>query len=237
MQLLPALDLLGPDAVRLERGDFNRVLFRQPLEALLDRVLATKPPLVHVVDLQGARDGTLREDVLVRCVRRANGVPLQFSGGLRDVDTARRALDLGAARVIVGTALWQSDEALGRFVEALGEQLVAALDVRDGRVAVRGWVDSSGVGVDEALTRCRDANVARLHVTAIDRDGTMAGPDLALYERAVQSGVAVIAAGGVRDDADVAALAAIGCEGAVMGLGYLSRLGLTLEDLQRGPLN
>lgn len=236
MQLLPALDLLGEDAVRLERGEFDRVLFRQPLEAFLDRVLATNPPLVHVVDLQGARDGALREEILARCVRRAGSTPLQFSGGLRDVDTARRALDLGASRVIVGTALWQSADALERFVGALGEQLVAALDVRDGRVAVRGWVDSSGVDVDEALARCRDARVARLHVTAIDRDGTMAGPDLALYERAVASGVAVVAAGGVRDDADLAALAAIGCEGAVMGLGYLARLGLTLDELQRGPL-
>ncbi|MDE3007584.1 MAG: 1-(5-phosphoribosyl)-5-[(5-phosphoribosylamino)methylideneamino] imidazole-4-carboxamide isomerase [Acidobacteriota bacterium] len=236
MQLLPALDVLGDDAVRLERGDFDRVLFRQPLEAMLTRVLATNPSLVHVVDLQGARDGTLREDVLQRCVALAASTPVQFSGGLRDVASARRALELGAARVIVGTALWQREDALDEFVAAIGQQLVAALDVREGRVAVRGWVDSSGVSLDEALARCRDAGVARLHVTAIERDGTMRGPDLALYERAVASGLAVVAAGGVRDDQDVAALAALGCEAAVMGLGYLARLGLTLDDLQRGPL-
>ncbi|HEY7931417.1 MAG TPA: HisA/HisF-related TIM barrel protein [Acidimicrobiales bacterium] len=236
MQLLPALDLLGDDAVRLERGAFDRVLFRQPLAAMLARVLATSPPLVHVVDLEGARDGRLREDVLTRCVALATSTPVQFSGGLRDVTSAQRALELGAARVIVGTALWQREDALEEFVTAIGAQLVAALDVRDGRVAIRGWVDSSGVSLDEALARCRDAGVARLHVTAIERDGTMAGPDLALYERAVASGVAVVAAGGVRDDDDLDALATIGCEAAVMGLGYLARLGLTLNDLQRGPL-
>ena len=105
-----------------------------------------------------------------------------------------------------------------------------ALDVRDGRIAVRGWTASSGLDLDEALARCRSAGVERLHVTAIDRDGTMRGPDLALYEKACASGMAVIAAGGIRDDDDVDALAAIGCEAAVMGLGYLTRLGLNFDS-------
>ena len=131
--------------------------------------------------------------------------------------------------MIVGTALWEDDGALERFSRALGERLLAALDVRDGRIAVRGWTASSGLEVEDALARCRDAGVARLHVTAIDRDGTMRGPDVALYERACASGIAVVAAGGIRDEADVAALAAIGCEAAVMGLGYLTRLGLNFE--------
>jgi len=232
MQVIPAIDLLGEDAVRLERGAFDRVLFRQPLELFFERVLATGPPLVHVVDLQGARDGALREAILERCVKFARDVPLQFSGGLRSLESAQRAIDLGARRVIVGTALWRRPEALATYARALTERLVAALDVREGYVAVRGWVDSSGISLDDALKRCVEAGVTRLHVTAIERDGTMQGPDLALYERAVASGLAVVAAGGVRDDSDLAALEALGCEGAVMGLGYLPRLGLTLEELQ-----
>ena len=110
------------------------------------------------------------------------------------------------------------------------EKLLVALDVRDGRIAIRGWTESSGLVVDEALARCRDAGVVRLHVTAIDRDGTMRGPDLDLYGQVCASGIAVVAAGGVRDDNDVAALADVGCEAAVMGLGYLARLGLTLDS-------
>lgn len=228
MQVIPALDLLGDDAVRLEQGDFTRVLFRRPLEEFMARLVATTPALIHVVDLQGARDGALRVGVVERCRRAAAGIPLQVSGGIRTPAAAREALDAGAARVIVGTALWEAD-ALNEFVDALGDRLVAALDVRDGHVAVRGWLGYAPLDVDEALARCREAGVSRLHVTAIERDGTMRGPDLALYERVCASGIAVVAAGGVRDDADVAALAAVGCEAAVMGVGYLARLGLSLD--------
>ena len=230
MQVLPALDLLGDDAVRLEQGDFDRVIFRQPIEEFMARIVATEPPLIHIVDLQGARDGALRLDVVQRCVAVARGIPLQISGGIRSIDAARDALDAGAARVIVGTAVWASFDALELFTRTLGLQLLVALDVRNGRIATHGWTESSDLDVDAALRMCREAGVARLHVTAIDRDGTMRGPDLALYRTACASGIAVVAAGGVRDDHDVDDLAEIGCEAAVMGLGYLPRLGLQLDS-------
>jgi phosphoribosylformimino-5-aminoimidazole carboxamide ribotide isomerase len=226
MQLIPALDVLGDEAVRLEQGDYDRVLFRQPLEEFMARIVATGPPLVHVVDLQGARDGALRPEVIERCRRAAHGTPLQVSGGIRTLDSARAALDAGAQRVIVGTALWADDAALDEFVGAFGDQLVAALDVRDGQIAVRGWRESTALTFTDALARCARSGVARVHVTAIDRDGTMRGPDLALYEEACRSNFLVVAAGGVRDDADLEALATAGCEAAVMGVGYLTRLGL-----------
>jgi phosphoribosylformimino-5-aminoimidazole carboxamide ribotide isomerase len=230
MQVIPALDLLGNDAVRLEQGDFERIIFRQPIEEFMSRIVATAPPLIHIVDLQGARDGALRGDVVQRCAAVADGIPLQVSGGIRSNVAVRAALDAGASRVIVGTAAWESEAALTLFARTFGEQLLVALDVADDRVAVRGWTASSGLSVDDALSRCRDAGVARLHVTAIERDGTMRGPDLALYEKACASGIAVVAAGGIRDDRDVEALAAIGCEAAVMGLGYLTRLGLDFDE-------
>ncbi|HVA53001.1 MAG TPA: HisA/HisF-related TIM barrel protein [Acidimicrobiales bacterium] len=229
MQIIPALDVLGDEAVRLEQGDFGRVLFRRPLEEFMDRLVATGPAIIHVVDLQGARDGALRPDVIERCRRAAKGTPLQVSGGLRSVDAAREALNAGAARVIVGTALWRDVATLDSFVGAFGDRLVAAIDVKDGRLAVRGWTSASPMGVGEALERCQRAGVARLHVTAIERDGTMRGPDLALYEETCASGIPVVAAGGVRDDDDVDALESVGCEAAVMGVGYLARLGLSLE--------
>jgi len=226
MQVIPALDLLGDDAVRLEQGDFDRVIFRQPIEEFMSRIVATAPPLIHIVDLQGARDGALRGDVVLRCAAVADGIPLQVSGGIRSIQAARAALDAGASRVIVGTAAWESDEALTRFARTFGERLLVALDVADGRIAVHGWTATSGLDVEDALSRCLDAGVMRLHVTAIERDGTMRGPDLALYQKVCASGIAVVAAGGIRDDDDVNALAEIGCEAAVMGLGYLRHLGL-----------
>jgi phosphoribosylformimino-5-aminoimidazole carboxamide ribotide isomerase len=230
MQVIPALDLLGDDAVRLEQGDFDRVIFRQPVEEFMARIVSTAPPLIHIVDLQGARDGALRSEVIQRCVAVSGGVPLQVSGGIRSLDAARAALDAGASRVIVGTAAWEVEDALALYARTFGEQLLIALDVRDGRLSVRGWTESSGLDVDEALARCRDAGVTRVHVTAIDRDGTMNGPDLELYAKACASGLAIVAAGGIRDQADVDDLAEIGCEAAVMGLGYLTRLGLNLES-------
>lgn len=225
MQLIPAIDLLGDDAVRLERGDFDRVLFRQPLEEFVRRVVATNPSLIHVVDLQGARDGAVRLDVVARCVDAALDTPLQISGGIRSLESAAAVLAAGATRIIVGTSIWHDDTALATYVDALGDRLVVALDIRDGRLAVRGWRAESSVSLDEALDRCRDVDVARLHVTAIERDGTMSGPDFALYERVCASGIPVVAAGGVRDQ-DLDTLSAIGCEAAVMGVGYLARLGL-----------
>jgi len=230
MQVIPALDLLGEYAVHLEQGDFDRVIFRQPIEEFMGRLVATTPPMIHLVDLEGARDGELRAPVIERCRAIAGSVPLQVSGGIRSIASATRALDAGAARVIVGTAIWATDDALRSFVTALGERLVVAMDVRDGQLSVRGWQSPAGVNVGEALTRCLDAGVARLHVTAIERDGTMSGPDLALYERVCASGIAVVAAGGVRDENDVAALARVGCEAAVMGMGYLKRIGLDVES-------
>ena len=226
MQLIPAIDLLGDDAVRLEQGDYERVLFRQPLEEFISRVVATHPDLIHLVDLQGARDGVLRPNVIARSVRLAGDVPLQVSGGIRSLEAALSVLAAGASRVILGTALWSRPDALDGYVEALGERLVAALDVREGELAVRGWLAGTGLGVDEALEHCRRAGVTRLHVTAIARDGTMSGPDLDLYARVCASGLKVVAAGGVRDDADLADLERVGCEAAVMGVGFLARLGI-----------
>jgi len=228
MQIIPALDLLGNDAVRLEKGDYDNVIFRQPIEEFMGRIVATSPALIHIVDLQGARDGALRSDVIARCAGVANGIALQVSGGIRSVAAAREALDAGASRVIVGTAAWSTPDALQEFADALGDQLLIAFDVRDGQLAVKGWLASTGLGIDEALERCVAAGVRRLHVTAIERDGTMRGPDLDLYRRVCESPLAIVAAGGVRDDNDVAALEDVGCEAAVMGMGYLPRLGLNI---------
>ncbi len=228
MQLIPAIDLLGDDAVRLEQGDFDRVVFRQPLDEFFARVVATAPDLIHVVDLQGARDGALRTEVITHCASLAGGIPLQVSGGIRSLDMAHAVLDAGAQRVILGTALWNEPDSLVSYVTALDERLVAAMDVRDDVVAVRGWLASTGLSVDDALGRCVAAGVTRVHVTAIARDGTMSGPDLELYRRACASGLKVVAAGGVRNDDDLADLEDVGCEAAVMGVGLLARLGINL---------
>ena len=230
MQLLPAVDVLGLDAVRLEQGDYDRVLFRQPLQSYITAVVAaTQPALLHLVDLQGARDGEFRPTVLEAGITAAGGTPLQVSGGIRSIAAAQTLLATGAQRVIVGTAAFETPNSMGEFVAALGDALVIALDVRDGFIATRGWKSSSGLTVNEALDRCRTTGVARIHATAIDRDGTMGGPDIALYREICRSGIPVVAAGGVRDLSDLEALEAVGCEAAVMGTALAIQLGVMTD--------
>ena len=146
---------------------------------------------------------------------------MQASGGIRSVEDARTLLEAGASRVIVGTAAFATEDALTRFASALGDALVVAIDCRDGKIAVRGW-ESAGLDVDDALDRCVAAGVVRLHCTAIDRDGTLGGPDLALLAQVVErSGLHVVAAGGISSEGDVDAVAEVGCEGAVVGRALL----------------
>lgn len=232
-QVIPAVDLLGDEAVRLEQGDFARVTLRESdPAALVRRFAGAGAALVHVVDLDGARSGRLRPGLIARLVEAARPARVQASGGIRSVEDATSLLRAGAERVVVGTAAFVDEEALERYVAALGDTLVVAIDCRDGRTAVRGWGESTGLAIDEALDRCVAAGVTRLHCTAIDRDGTLAGPDLPLLRRVVErSQLAVVAAGGVSSEADLAAIAETGCEGAVIGRALLEgRVPLSAVD-------
>jgi phosphoribosylformimino-5-aminoimidazole carboxamide ribotide isomerase len=214
IEVIPAVDVLGGEAVRLERGDYESVVERASDPAELARRWAVAGATrIHLVDLDGARSGHIRPE-LVRSVRAAAGLPVQASGGIRSLADARALLDAGADRVVVGTAAWPDPAA---WLE-LGEALVLALDVRDGEVRASGWTARAGVTFEDALAR---AAGARLLVTAIDRDGTLGGPDVELVRRAATSGSPVLAAGGVRSPADVEALAAAGAEAAVVGRALL----------------
>jgi phosphoribosylformimino-5-aminoimidazole carboxamide ribotide isomerase len=222
-QVIPAVDLLGDEAVRLEQGDYERITLREADPAALVRRFADAgAELVHVVDLDGARSGLMRPELIGTLVAAARPAAVQASGGIRSVEDAQTLLAAGAARVIVGTAAFAEEDALARFAQALGDALVVAIDCREGRIAVRGWGESAGLGVDEAVDRCAAAGVVRLHCTAIDRDGTLGGPDLDLLRRVVErSELRVVAAGGVSSEADLEAVAAVGCEGAVVGRALL----------------
>ena len=155
-------------------------------------------------------------------VAAAGETPVQASGGIRSLADAQALLAAGAARVVVGTAALADEDALGQFAGELGDRLVVAVDARDGRVAVAGWTRTTDLTPEDLAERCAVAGVRRLLCTAIDRDGTMGGPDLALLGRVRErSGLAVLAAGGIRSEEDLNALAALGLEGAVVGRALL----------------
>jgi phosphoribosylformimino-5-aminoimidazole carboxamide ribotide isomerase len=218
MEVIPAIDLLGDRAVRLERGDYERsTQYGEPV-ALARRFAAEGACRLHVVDLDGARAGRIRPDVVAGIVAAARPVPLQASGGVRSVADAEALLGAGADRVVVGTAAWAL---LDELVAALGERLVVALDVRDDRVRTHGWTEGS-LALDDAIARCVAARVPRLLCTAIDRDGTLTGPDVELVARVVErSSLPVLAAGGIRSHDDVDALERAGAEGAIVGRALL----------------
>ena len=219
IEVIPAVDVLGDEAVRLHEGDYDRVVARaaDPAE-LAARFAEAGARRIHLVDLDGARSGAVRP-ALVRRVAAAAGVPLQASGGIRSLADAHALLDAGADRVVVGTAAFPDPFP---WAEALADRLVVALDVRDGEVRVAGWTAGTGLAVDDALERCRAAGVARVLATAIDRDGTLAGPDLELTRRVAASGVKTLAAGGIRSPEDVDALADAGAEAAIVGRALLA---------------
>jgi phosphoribosylformimino-5-aminoimidazole carboxamide ribotide isomerase len=221
-QVLPAVDLLGGEAVRLEQGDFGRVAVRTQPEELVRRFVAAGARLIHVVDLDGARRGLIRPDVIGRLADAAGPAKVQASGGIRSPADAERLLAAGAARVVVGTAALAEPENLEQLVAQLGDRLVVAIDVRGGRVAVRGWLEDTGLDAAQVARRCAEAGVSRILCTAIERDGILAGPDLELLgEVGEASRLPVLAAGGIRSNADLAAVAAAGCEGAVVGRALL----------------
>jgi len=234
--VVPAVDLLGTEAVRLLRGDYGRVTNRRvdPL-ALVETYRDAGAELIHLVDLDGARSGRVRAEVVRQAALAAAPSRLQASGGVRSVADAELLLAAGAARVVVGTAAFADDDALARFSSAAGDRLVVAVDASDGHVAVGGWTRVTSISVDEAVERCLGAGVARILCTAIERDGTLAGPDRELLERVCSRGdLAVLAAGGVRSVEDLDVIADTGCEGAVVGRALLEgRLPLSMLGKSR----
>jgi phosphoribosylformimino-5-aminoimidazole carboxamide ribotide isomerase len=218
LQVIPAVDVLGGVAVRLRRGAFDDVALRlgDPV-GVVRELVAAGARLVHVVDLDGARSGRLSPSLFARVAEAAAPAAIQASGGVRSVADAEALVAAGAARVLVGTAA-VTEPGPEAFADALGERLVVALDARDGRVSIRGWTALTGERVEHAAARCARARVPRLHCTAVERDGMLSGPDVELLAAVVAaSGLPVVAAGGIATTGDLEAVAAAGCEAAVVG--------------------
>jgi len=219
IEVIPAVDVLGVGAVRLHRGEYDRVVERagDPIE-LARRLAAEGARRIHLVDLDGARSGAVRPELVREVVAAAAPAPVQASGGIRSLADAEALLAAGADRVVVGTAAFPDPTPWSE----LGDEVVVALDVRDGQVRTAGWTEGSGLTVEVAARRCTDAGISRVLCTAIDRDGTLAGPDVALVRAVAGTGLRVLAAGGVRSPDDVAALAAAGAQAAIVGRALLS---------------
>jgi phosphoribosylformimino-5-aminoimidazole carboxamide ribotide isomerase len=232
-EILPAIDLRGGRVVRLEQGDFAReTAFSDDPVSVAISFAAAGARWLHVVDLDGARaGGPVHGDVIRRIVDTVGDrVSVEVAGGLRTEEAVSTIVGTGAARAVVGTSALADPSFAERLVATHGaDRIAAALDVRDGRAVGHGWQGADvGVPVMDALRTLADAGVSVFEVTAIARDGLLAGPDLDLYERlvALDRG-AIIASAGVASGADITALRSIGCTGAIIGRAlYDGRLSL-----------
>jgi phosphoribosylformimino-5-aminoimidazole carboxamide ribotide isomerase len=216
---IPAVDVLDGRAVRLLRGDFDRIQVEagDPLE-LVSRAASYAPPLVHVVALGAARDGGAPLELARAVVEAAGSVGVQLGGGVRSPDDIQSLIEAGIERVVIGTAAFGSTP----LREFGSDGVAVAIDVADGVVRTNGWLESTELTTERALDRCAEAGIATVICTAIDRDGTRGGPDLELL-RGVRSRFEgrVLAAGGIRNAADVAAVRELGLDGVVVGRAWL----------------
>lgn len=219
--MVPAVDVLDGRAVRLRQGDYDRIELDagDPFE-LVRRAAASVPPFVHVVALGAARDGGAPLAFARAVIAAAAPVPVQLGGGVRSVEDALALLDAGVERVVVGTAAFGLVP-LGRYVVAGGDRLAVSVDIADGVVRTAGWTQA-GLPYEHALARCEEAQVRTIICTAIDRDGTRSGPDLELLANVRERyGGVLLAAGGIRDRADVDAVRALGLDGVVVGRAWI----------------
>jgi phosphoribosylformimino-5-aminoimidazole carboxamide ribotide isomerase len=225
---IPAVDIRGGRCVRLVQGDFSRETRYADDPAEMARHWQSEGALrLHVVDLDGARDGVRANADVIRRLLDAVAIPVQVGGGIRDLGTARALIEDGADRVVVGTRAAEEPEVLDEWASSLGQDhLVVGVDARDGRVATHGWKTVTGTDVVDFCRRLVGLGVIRVVYTDVSRDGLLGGPNVATT-RAVASILSVIGSGGVSTVEHLQALAEAGAEGAIVGTAlYEGRLSL-----------
>lgn len=220
MQIFPAIDILGGKAVRLRQGRYDQVTLYNDDPVEQARIWAAGgAEWLHVVDLDGARDGVPHNIDVIRKIVSAAHVPVQAGGGIRSMETLNRLYDAGVTRTVLGTSLVTDPEfvavAAGKYAG-----IVAGVDARDGKVAIEGWRQGTEYGVMDIIEELAGLGVRRVVYTDIGRDGMQAGADLEAYrELAERAPMTIIASGGVTTLDDIRVLASIGrrVEGVIVG--------------------
>ncbi|MBQ3180271.1 MAG: 1-(5-phosphoribosyl)-5-[Firmicutes bacterium] len=219
MEIFPAIDLSGGKVVRLTRGDYDQMtVYGDDPAAVAAEFWRAGARNLHVVDLDGAKDGTTANQQAVRQILAAVDMFVEVGGGIRNEERIRQYLDLGAGRVILGTVAAKDPEFLREMAAKYGDKIAVGIDARGGRVAVSGWLEETELETAEFCRFCRDIGVRTAIVTDIDKDGVLGGANVELYrELTAIEGLDIIASGGVSSQSDLDALAAAGVAGAIIG--------------------
>ena len=222
MILFPAIDLYEGKAVRLYKGDYaNMTVYSEnPIEIARD-FEASGCTHIHMVDLEGARDGNTPNIGIVSQVARETGLFVEIGGGIRSMDTVKRYFDAGVQRVILGTAAVKDPAFLEAAVAAYSSAIAVGADVKDGFIAIKGWLEKSELSLEVFLERMQSLGFRNVICTDISRDGAMKGTNLGLYQLlANQFSMDITASGGVSSLEDVKALRAMELYGAIIGKAY-----------------
>jgi len=219
MQIWPAIDLLGGKCVRLQQGDYGRetVFSDDPVQMAL-KFQAAGAKHLHLVDLDGARDGRPTNREVVRAILDAVDMECELGGGVRDEETIEHFLDSGMSRLVLGTSAIKRPDWFREMCEKYPQMLVLGIDARDGLVATDGWLETSDVRATSMATLFQDLPLAAIVYTDIATDGMMEGPNVeAMAEMQQHVSLPVVASGGVTTVEDLKQLADAGLAGAIIG--------------------
>lgn len=222
MKIFPAIDVFDGKAVRLYKGDYTQmtVYSENPIEIARD-FEKSGAECVHIVDLEGARDGTTPNIGIVKQIASETALFTEIGGGIRTMETVETYLTNGVDRVILGTAAVTDEDFLKRAVYQYGDKIAVGADIKDGRVAIKGWLESSAYDCFSFCEKMQSLGVKALICTDISKDGAMQGTNLALYrELSSRFDIRITASGGVCSVEDIQALRQIGLYGAIIGKAY-----------------
>jgi len=219
MLVLPAIDILGGSCVRLRKGNYRQVkkYFDAPVK-VVDDFVKQGATYLHIVDLDGAKQGKLaNKDVIIKIATTID-IPIQVGGGIRNFDDAAYYLENGVNRIILGTSAILDPDLIRKLVQAYGdERIVVSLDTDKEKVKIEGWQENTEVSLFDALDGLVEIGIRTVIITDIDRDGMLGGPNVDLMKKVMEKGFNVIAAGGVSTMKDLDDLNEAGCYGAISG--------------------
>ena len=222
MNIFPAIDLFDKKAVRLYKGDYKdmTVYSSNPVEIALDfKKCGAK--FIHVVDLEGAKDGTTPNIDVIEKIVRDSGLFVEVGGGIRSLEVLDRYFKIGVSRAILGTAAVTDEVFLAAAISRYGDKIAVGADVKDGYIAIKGWVEKSEYTLDSFFEKMQKMGVKTIICTDISKDGAMRGANLKMYkELSEKYAVNIIASGGVSTVFDITELAKMKLYGAIIGKAY-----------------
>ena len=221
-QILPAIDMIDGQCVRLVQGDYDqKTVFAADPVAKAKEFSALGADSIHLVDLDGAKDGTTANFETIRSIVQATGLAVEVGGGIRTMDVIDAYLSAGIDRVILGTAAVTDEDFLAAAVARYGAKIAVGADVKDGYIAIKGWLEKSAVTLEDFLSKMQEIGVKHIICTDISKDGAMNGTNRELYRQLSQRfSLDITASGGVSSIEDVEKLNRLGIYGAIIGKAY-----------------